>query len=111
MTSPAETNAASGRPDATMQVIPTDECYRLLATQEIGRIGVNAEHYPLILPVNYGLDGTPWSSGHTRGRSCGPPNTPTSPSRSTRSIGRPGADAACWAVARPRRSETSTAPS
>jgi uncharacterized protein len=44
--------------DATMQSLPTDECYRLLATHEIGRIGVNAEHYPLILPVNYGIDGT-----------------------------------------------------
>ncbi|SFF31511.1 pyridoxamine 5'-phosphate oxidase family protein [Blastococcus tunisiensis] len=51
------TNAA-GRPGASMQTIPTDECYRLLATHEIGRIGINAEHYPLILPVNYGLDGT-----------------------------------------------------
>ena len=44
--------------DATMETIPTDECYRLLATHEIGRIGVNAEHYPLILPVNYAVDGT-----------------------------------------------------
>jgi len=44
--------------DATMESLPTDECYRLLATQEIGRIGVNAEHYPLILPVNYAIDGT-----------------------------------------------------
>ena len=50
------TNA--GEPAATMQTIPADECYRLLATHEIGRIGINAEHYPLILPVNYGLDGT-----------------------------------------------------
>jgi uncharacterized protein len=58
MTSPAETNAAGAQADGTMQVIPTEECYRLLATHEIGRIGVNAEHYPLVLPVNYGLDGT-----------------------------------------------------
>ncbi|TFV65644.1 UNVERIFIED_ORG: pyridoxamine 5'-phosphate oxidase family protein [Bacillus sp. AZ43] len=49
---------AAGPSDATMQALPTDECYRLLATQEIGRIGVNAENYPLILPVNYALDGT-----------------------------------------------------
>ena len=32
------------------------ECYRLLALHEIGRLGVNAEHYPLIVPVNYALD-------------------------------------------------------
>jgi uncharacterized protein len=42
--------------EATMQVLDGDECHRLLATQEIGRLGVNAEHYPLIFPVNYGLD-------------------------------------------------------
>ena len=44
--------------DATMETLPADECYRLLSTQEIGRIGVNAEHYPLILPVNYAVDGS-----------------------------------------------------
>ena len=37
--------------------IPVDECYRLLRTQQVGRLGVNAEHYPLIFPVNYGMDG------------------------------------------------------
>jgi nitroimidazol reductase NimA-like FMN-containing flavoprotein (pyridoxamine 5'-phosphate oxidase superfamily) len=58
MTSPAETNPTGAQSHATMEVIPTEECYRLLATHEIGRIGVNAEHYPLIFPVNYGLDGT-----------------------------------------------------
>jgi len=41
-----------------MRSIPADECYRLLGTQEIGRLGLIAEHYPLILPVNYALDGT-----------------------------------------------------
>lgn len=43
---------------ATMHVIPTDECYRLLGTQEIGRLGVNAERFPIIVPVNYAMDGT-----------------------------------------------------
>jgi nitroimidazol reductase NimA-like FMN-containing flavoprotein (pyridoxamine 5'-phosphate oxidase superfamily) len=52
------TNAAAGDSDSTMQVLSPEECYRLLRTQEIGRIGVNAEHHPLIFPVNYGLDGT-----------------------------------------------------
>ena len=37
--------------------IPVGECYRLLRTQQVGRLGVNAEHYPLIFPVNYGMDG------------------------------------------------------
>lgn len=46
-------------PDAespTLQALTDDECYELLATQQIGRLGVNAEHYPLIFPVNYALD-------------------------------------------------------
>ena len=41
-----------------LQEIPADECYRLLATQQVGRLGVNAEHYPLIFPVNFAIDGT-----------------------------------------------------
>lgn len=48
----------SSASDATLEVIPADECYRLLGTHEIGRIGINAEHHPLIVPVNYAMDGT-----------------------------------------------------
>ena len=36
--------------------LDAEQCYRLLATHEIGRLGVNAEHFPLIFPVNYALD-------------------------------------------------------
>jgi uncharacterized protein len=43
-------------PESELQVLTSDECYRLLGTQQIGRLGVNAEHYPLIFPVNYALD-------------------------------------------------------
>ena len=39
-----------------LQALTDDECFELLATQQIGRLGVNAEHYPLIFPVNYALD-------------------------------------------------------
>lgn len=49
---------ADGSSDPTMRVLPAEECYRLLGTQEIGRLGLNAEHYPLIFPVNYAVDGT-----------------------------------------------------
>jgi uncharacterized protein len=45
-------------PGAALTTLAADECYRLLSTHEVGRIGVNAEHYPLIFPVNYALDGT-----------------------------------------------------
>ncbi len=44
--------------EATMVVIPPGECYRLLAGHELGRIGILADGYPVILPVNYALDGT-----------------------------------------------------
>ncbi|MCE3555143.1 pyridoxamine 5'-phosphate oxidase family protein [Pseudonocardia sp. RS11V-5] len=47
-----------GGRDAELQVLDADECYRLLAAEQIGRLGVNAEHYPLIFPVNYALDGS-----------------------------------------------------
>lgn len=43
---------------AAIGALPPEECFRLLATQEVGRLGVNEEHYPLIIPVNYALDGT-----------------------------------------------------
>ena len=34
-----------------------DECLRLLAADEIGRLAVLDGHTPIILPVNYSLDG------------------------------------------------------
>jgi nitroimidazol reductase NimA-like FMN-containing flavoprotein (pyridoxamine 5'-phosphate oxidase superfamily) len=51
-------SVTDGPTDATMHQIPAEECYELLGAQEIGRLGLIAEHYPLILPVNYALDGT-----------------------------------------------------
>jgi uncharacterized protein len=42
--------------DGTLEVLDTEECLRLLATQEIGRLGLPGRHFPLILPVNYKLD-------------------------------------------------------
>ena len=44
------------RSGPSLQALTAEECYLLLATQQVGRLGVNAEHYPLIFPVNYGLD-------------------------------------------------------
>jgi nitroimidazol reductase NimA-like FMN-containing flavoprotein (pyridoxamine 5'-phosphate oxidase superfamily) len=36
--------------------LSTDECLALLATHQVGRLGVNSAHYPLLFVVNYGLD-------------------------------------------------------
>lgn len=53
------TDAGAGEAsEPTMHVIASEECYRLLATHEIGRLGVNAQPYPLLFPVNYAIDGT-----------------------------------------------------
>ncbi|WP_158548858.1 pyridoxamine 5'-phosphate oxidase family protein [Blastococcus sp. TF02A-26] len=41
----------------SLDVIPVDECYQLLASHEVGRIGVTLRHRVLIIPVNYGMDG------------------------------------------------------
>ena len=40
-----------------LELLHADECRRLLATRQIGRIGLAGGRFPLILPVNYGLDG------------------------------------------------------
>jgi nitroimidazol reductase NimA-like FMN-containing flavoprotein (pyridoxamine 5'-phosphate oxidase superfamily) len=43
--------------ERALQVLPGDECRRLLAGRQFGRIGLAGGHYPMILPVNYVLDG------------------------------------------------------
>ena len=43
--------------DAAFVVLPADECRTLLATRQLGRIGLAGGSFPLILPVNYVLDG------------------------------------------------------
>ena len=43
--------------DGSLDVIPVDECYALLAGHEVGRIGLVVGRQPLVLPVNYGMDG------------------------------------------------------
>ena len=39
-----------------LDVLDRDECYRLLAQEQVGRLGIVAAGRPLILPVNFGLD-------------------------------------------------------
>jgi uncharacterized protein len=42
---------------AGLAVLDAAECRRLLATKQIGRLGLAGDRFPLILPVNYALDG------------------------------------------------------
>jgi nitroimidazol reductase NimA-like FMN-containing flavoprotein (pyridoxamine 5'-phosphate oxidase superfamily) len=37
--------------------LDSEECWRLLATQQVGRLAVMVGQYPLVFPVNYALDG------------------------------------------------------
>ena len=39
-----------------IEIIDSDECWRLLAQDEIGRLAVVIGTMPMILPVNYALD-------------------------------------------------------
>ena len=43
--------------DRAFVVLPADECRTLLATRQLGRIGLQGGTFPVILPVNYSLDG------------------------------------------------------
>jgi uncharacterized protein len=40
-----------------VEILERDECLRLLAACELGRVGIVEGNQPLILPVNYALDG------------------------------------------------------
>jgi nitroimidazol reductase NimA-like FMN-containing flavoprotein (pyridoxamine 5'-phosphate oxidase superfamily) len=42
---------------ATLEPIPRDECVRLLATRQVGRLGFLQGAEVMILPVNYAVDG------------------------------------------------------
>jgi uncharacterized protein len=53
----AQDAAQDGPHDRAFVVLPADECRTLLATHQLGRIGLADGAYPLILPVNYVLDG------------------------------------------------------
>lgn len=41
---------------AVLETLDSAVCTTLLSSRRVGRLGVIAEHYPLILPVNYALD-------------------------------------------------------
>lgn len=40
-----------------MDVLSDSECRQKLASQVVGRIGIIVDQYPLIIPVNYAMDG------------------------------------------------------
>ena len=42
---------------ATLETVPAEECWELLATAGFGRIGLVLDGRPEVLPVNFALDG------------------------------------------------------
>lgn len=40
----------------SFEEIPEEECFKLLKSRDIGRLGVDIDGYPLIFPVNYAVD-------------------------------------------------------
>ena len=48
---------AAGPPPASLEDIPEEECFSLLATEDLGRLAVVREGRPEIFPVNYALVG------------------------------------------------------
>jgi hypothetical protein len=40
-----------------IMTIPTDECFDLLASTSVGRVALTRKALPVILPVNYAVDG------------------------------------------------------
>src|SRR5579871_2385080 len=53
----AATRPENALDQGTLDEIDTDECWRLLSTQPVGRVAVIVGQYPLVFPVNYTLDG------------------------------------------------------
>lgn len=53
----AGTQSEDGVDQGALDEIDVDECWRLLATQPVGRVAVIVGRYPLVFPVNYVLDG------------------------------------------------------
>ena len=42
---------------AGLEILETEECYQLLRSQPVGRLGFVDHAEPIILPVNYAVDG------------------------------------------------------
>jgi hypothetical protein len=91
-----------------IEVIDRGACLDLLAADQIGRPGVVEGGHPLILPVNYGLDGDSIVFERRLGRSSTPPGGRRHASRSTDSTARLTAAGVWWSEADWRRSRHST---
>ncbi len=48
---------ATEPPPVTINELTRDDCERLLATQQVGRLGVVVDGQPYVLPVNYATPG------------------------------------------------------
>ena len=97
-----------GRGNRSLQELTVEECYLLLETQQVGRLGVNAEHYPLIFPVNYALDRGVIVIRTHPGTKLAAASHANVTFKVDRSTNQPAAAGACWSEAWPRRSPPPT---
>ncbi|AZI57211.1 pyridoxamine 5'-phosphate oxidase family protein [Nakamurella antarctica] len=42
---------------SAVSTLSTQECYSLIRTQSVGRLGVVVNHWPVVVPVSFSLDG------------------------------------------------------
>ena len=93
-----------------LEVIDPDECRRLLAADEIGRLAILDGTTPAVFPVNYVLDGEAIVFRTAPGPSCPRAPGPGWPSRSTTSTAPSGPAGASSSPGGWRRSPTTTPP-
>ena len=48
--------SGTGGTEGTVEELGREECFALLSAQQVGRLGVVVRGYPLVVPVNFGLD-------------------------------------------------------
>ena len=93
---------------AGLEILPYDECLRLLGTVPVGRVSFFADGEIVVLPVNHVMDGHDPVFRTARGRSCPPPRARTWwRSRRTPTTSGPGPDGASWSTAAPTPSKRS----
>ena len=56
MSNPERQNEALELIPGAFEEIEEDECWRLLASQPVGRVAVIVGHYPAVFPVNHAVD-------------------------------------------------------
>ena len=88
---------------AGLEILPFDECLRLLASVPVGRVGFFADGEIVVLPVNHVVDGHDVVFRTAYGSKLSAAGGSTLPhSKPITTTSRPGPGGACSSVAAPR---------